>query len=534
MKRRSLIGATASLATTGFAAGGLGALGLPGQARAQNNNRVLRFVPEGNLANPDPVWTTTTIARNHALMIWDMLYGFDSKFEPQPQMLSGHEVSADGLTWRFTLRDGLLFHDGQPVRPVDCIASIQRWAKRRPLGQTLLARATAMTPLDEKRFEIKLSKPYGLMTRAFCDSCFVMPERIARTDPFQQITEYVGSGPYRFIRDEWVSGSKAVYTRFDRYVPRQEPPSFLAGGKVANFDRVEWIVMPDSSTAVAALQNGEVDWIQRPDFDLMPMLRRMRNVKTAVNDTVGVVGMIAINHLHPPFDNPRLLRAVLSAISQTDFMAAAVGAEPELFHVPCGVFTPGMPMANDAGLEVLTAPRDIARSRRLVQESGYKGEPVTIMSPSDYPIQAAFAQVAADLFKQLGITVEYASMDWGTLVQRRTSKEAPDKGGWNAFTTTYEGLTVADPSSHVPLRGNGPQAWFGWPTSPRLEALREEWLDAPDLAAQKRLAEEIQRIAFEEVPFIPLGQLFNPTAFRTEIVDIVPASFPIFWGARRA
>jgi peptide/nickel transport system substrate-binding protein len=529
MKRRTLLGATAGAAATGLLQPAL-----PRPALAQGRSRVLRFVPEGNLANPDPVWTTTTIARNHGAMIWDMLYGLDASFEPQPQMVAGHELSDDRLTWRFTLRDGLLFHDGEKVRANDCIASIRRWARRRPLGQTLLARAEEMKALDDNRFEIRLNKPYSLMLRAFADNCFIMPERISRTDPFQQISEYVGSGPFRFLRDEWVSGSRAIYARFDRYVPRQEKPSFLAGGKVAHLDRVEWIVMPDAATAVGALQTGEVDWLQRPDFDLLGMLRGMRNVKVAVNDKVGVLAMLAVNHLHPPFDNPQLLRAVLSVVNQSDFMAAAVGAEPELFHVPAGVFTPGMPMASDAGLEVLTGPRDIARARQMVKNSGYKDEPVLLMSPSDYPVQAAHAQVAADLFKQIGLNVDFASMDWGTLVQRRSSKEPPAQGGWSAFTTTYEGLTVADPSSHVPLRGNGPQGWFGWPTSPRLEALRDAWLDAPDTNDQKRIAAEMQRIAFEEVPFIPLGQLYYPTAYRTELLDLVPASFPLFWNLRKA
>lgn len=531
MKRRDLLGAAAGLAAaTPLAA----PLGLARPALAQGDARVLRFVPEGNLANPDPVWTTTTLARNHGAMIWDMLYALDARFEPQPQMALGHELSDDRLTWRFTLREGLVFHDGEPVRPIDCIASLQRWARRRPLGQTLLARAASMTAVDDRRFEIRLTKPYGLVLRAFADSCFIMPERIARTDPFQQIREYIGSGPYSFPVDEWVSGSRAVYRRNPRYLPRQEPPSFMAGGKVVHFDRVEWQVMPDPATAMGALQNGEVDWVQRPDYDLLARMRRMRDVKVAVLDKVGTIAMLGINHLHPPFDNPALLRAVLSAIDQADYMAAAIGAEPELFHVPCGVFTPGLPMASDAGMAALTAPRDLARSRRLVQESGYKGEPVVIMSPSDYPVQAALAQVTAELFKRLGLNVDFASMDWGTLVQRRTSKEPPEKGGWSLFTTTYEGLTVADPSSHVPLRGNGAQGWFGWPTSPRLEALRETWLDAPDLPTQQRIAGEMQQLAFEEVPFIPLGQVFNPTAFRSNIVDIVPASFPIFWGVRRS
>nr|WP_235034924.1 ABC transporter substrate-binding protein [Roseomonas sp. 18066] len=525
LTRRGLLGAGASLA---LAAPALA------QGNAAGNPRVLRFVPEGNLANPDPVWTTTTIARNHGAMIWDTLCGLDAQFVPQPQMLAGHALSDDRLTWRFTLREGLAFSDGEKVRPADCIASIQRWARRRPLGQTLLARTEAMVPLDDTRFEIRLNKPYGLVLQALADNCFMMPERIAKTDPFQQIREYIGSGPFTFPVDEWVSGSRAVYRRNPAYRPRDGAPSFMAGGKVAHFDRVEWLVMPDSATAMGALQNGEVDWIQRPDYDLLATMRKMRNVRVAVHDKVGVIAMLGINHIHPPFDNPKLLRAVLSAINQADYMAAAIGAEPELFRIPCGVFTPGLPMANDAGMQALTSPRDLARSRQLVQESGYKGERVVVMSPSDYPVQAAFAQVTVDLLKQLGLNIEFASMDWGTLVQRRTSKEAPEKGGWSIFTTTYEGLTVADPSSHVPLRGNGPQGWFGWPTSPRLEALRDEWLDAPDLADQKRIAGEMQVLAFEEVPFIPVGQIFNPTAYRSDIVDVVPASFPIFWGVKRA
>lgn len=527
MKRRTFL-ATAAATTLARPA-----LARPALAQAPAS-RVLRFIPEGNLNNPDPVWTTTTIARNHGLMIWDMLYALDAAFTPQPQMVAGHEVSDDGLTWRLTLRDGLVFHDGEPVRALDCVASVQRWAKRRPLGQKLLELTAEMRALDDKRFEIRLTTPYGLMLETFADWCFVMPERIARTDPFQQIQEYVGSGPFRFVRDEWISGSQAVYARFDQYQPRPEPPSFAAGGKAVHFDRVEWKVIPDPATAAAALQSGEVDWWQIAAFDLLPMLRGAEGVHVTVNDKVGVLGVLGVNHLYPPFDNPKLLRALLGAVTQAEFMEAAVGAETALSHVPAGVFTPGMPMANDAGMAVLTGPRDLARSKQAVAESGYKGETVLLMVPSDYPVQQAFGQVVADLLKKLGMTVEYASMDWGTLVGRRASKAPVDQGGWSMFPTTWEGLSVADPANNPPLRGNGKDGWFGWPTIPRLEALRDQWIAAGDFAARKAIAEEDQRVAFEEVPFIPLGQIFYPTAYRTTLLDVVPASVPVFWGARKA
>ncbi|WP_426959977.1 ABC transporter substrate-binding protein [Muricoccus radiodurans] len=524
MQRRTLLGTTAAAALSPA---------LPRPALAQSSNRVLRFVPEGNLNNPDPIWTTTTVARNHGLMIWDMPYARDDAFNPRPDMVEGHELSDDRLTWRFRLREGLLFHDGAPVRGVDVIASIRRWAKRKPLGQKLEELTEEMSSPDERTFVIRLKRPFGLMLYALADQVFIMPERIARTDAFTQITEFVGSGPYRFVRDEWVSGSQAIYTRFEGYRHRPEAPSFQAGGKVVNFDRVEWKIMPDAATAAAALNNNEVDWVQQPQVDLLPMMRRNRGVRVVVNDRIGVIGMVALNHTQPPFNNQKLRQAIIPALNQLDFVTAALGDERELYHVPAGVFTPGLPMANDEGIEALSGPRDLERARRMVRESGYNNERVVLMAPTDYPVTMAIAQVAADLFKRIGLNVEFASMDWGTLVQRRTSKEPIERGGWSAFCTTYEGLTVSDPSTHVPLRGNGPGGWFGWPTSPRLEALRDQWFEAPDLDAQKAIARQMQRIYFEEVPYLATGQHFIPTAHRANVVDIVKASFPIFWGVRK-
>lgn len=495
---------------------------------------VLRFVPQGNLSNPDPVWTTTTIARNHGLMIWDTLYAVTAGLEPRPQMVEGHEIRDDGRTWRFTLRDGLVFHDGVPVRSQDCIASIQRWAKRRGLGQRMLAQTEAMPVISDQVFEIRMSKPYELMPTALADWCFIMPERIARTSPFEQINDYTGSGPFRFVRNEWVSGSQAVYARNPRYAPRSEAPDGAAGGKIVHFDRVEWRIVPDPATAAAALQSNGVDWVETPLFDLLPNLRKSRGVQVLTNDKVGAIAMVAINHLHPPFNNPKFRRALLPAIDQQQFMAAAYGEETALFRTGVGVFTPGLPMASTAGLEVLTGKRDVDLARRLVGESGYQGEPVVLMAPSDYPDQQAYSQVIRDLMVKLGIKVDFVSMDWGTLVQRRASREPPEKGGWSMFCTTYEGMTVANPASHLPLRGNGLDGWFGWPTDPQMETLRDQWFDAPDLAAQRRICDQMQLHAFEAVPFYPVGQRFLPTALRDSLRDVVAASYPVFWGVRRA
>jgi len=379
-----------------------------------------------------------------------------------------------------------------------------------------------------------LKKPFRQMTYALgARNCFMMPERMARTPASEQIKEYVGSGPYRFLIDEWVSGAHAAWQRFDQYMPRQEKPSYFAGGKVVNFDRVEWLVQPDPATAAAALQKGEVDWVELPLIDLVPMLKNSPGVEVKVFDPFGWLMIIAFNHLHPPFDNPRLLRALLPAVDQGEFIQAVVGDQSDLGRAPVGFFTDNYPMANTAGLEALTGKRDVALAKRLVAESGYKGEPILLMSPTDQPAISQLTHVTRSLFQSVGLNVDYRSMDWATQVSRRANQGPPDKGGWNAFCTLWGGLTVSNPGSSYPLRANGKGGWFGWPTDETLEALRQNWFDAPDLPAQKTIAAAIQRRAFEVVPFMPLGQVFQPTAFRSNVSDIVKAAIPLFWGVRK-
>ena len=526
MLRRQFIQASAVAATA--------ALARPAIAQPA---RTLRFIPEGNLANADPIWTTTTVARNHGFMIYDTLFGQDESLTPKPQMVDGHEVSNDGLTWRFHLRDGLRFHDGAPVRGVDCIASIARWSRRDGMGQRIAAQLDGMDAPDDRSFTMRLKRPFPLMPTALgkgaANVCFIMPERVAKTDAFTQITDFTGSGPYRFLRDEWAPGALAAYARFDGYVPRQEAPSFVSGGKVANFDRVEWKIIPDSATSAAAMQAGEADWWQTPIVDLLPQLRRAKGVRIDTVDKVGNIEVMRFNHLHPPFDNPKMRQAVLMVVDQKEYMEAAFGEDPALWRTGVGVFTPGSPAATAVDLQALTGPRDWDGARKLVAESGYKNEKAVIISPTDYSHLQAFCQVTRELLIKLGVNVDYQSMDWGTVVQRRASKEPVDKGGWSIFCTGWEGLNLNDPAVHYPVMGNGPAAWFGWPDNPGIEAQRSRWYEAPDAAAQKAATDEIQRLAFQDVPYVPLGQFFQPIAVRDTISGVLDSPFPIFWNVKK-
>ncbi|MBR0657307.1 ABC transporter substrate-binding protein [Roseomonas arctica] len=525
MQRRGLMAGAASLALA------RPALAQPASAR------VLKYVPQTDLTVIDPVMTTAYITRHHSLMVYDQLYGMDSRLQPQPQMVEGHTLENDGLLWKFRLREGLAFHDGEPVRGVDCIASIRRWASRDALGQVLMSRVAEMAPDGDRGFAIRLRQRFGPMLETLAkigpSALFIMPARIAAAEGTRAITETVGSGPFKFVPGERVVGAKVVYERNAAYRPRESgEPDWAAGPKRVFFDRVEWHVMPDPGTAASALMNGEMDWWENPPNDLVPLLRRSRDVVVERASPLGTFGTGVFNCLHPPFDKPAVRRAVLRAMSQQDFMTAAAGADPSLWRTGVGVFTPETPLATQAGIEAITAPRDLARSRAELRAAGYNGETIVMMAPSDQQVLSALGEVGRDLFVRLGMNVDYVVSDWGTLVQRRAKKDPPAQGGWNFFHTTWNGLDGINPGIMQFLRANGDGAWFGWPTVPALEAARLAWFDAPHMEAQRENAETIQRIVFEEAPYLPSGQFFSTSAWRRGLTGVVPAIYA-FWGIRR-
>ena len=527
MQRRSFLSTIGAGAAVGLAR--------PNIAAAQGA-RVLKFVPQADLASPDPVWSTTLVTGMHGYMVWDRLFGLDVGQIPQLQMLAGAELSDAGLTWTLTLRDGLVYHDGEKVRAIDAVASIERTAKRSPLVGTMMSQVNELAAVDDMRLRFRLKKPFPLLPRALSDVA-IMPERIARTDAFSQISEIVGSGPYRFVRDGWKAGSSVVYARHEKYVPRQEPNSMYAGGLVAHFDRVEWTIMPDPSTAAAALQRGEIDWLDQPLMDLVPQLRRSPGVKVEVLDAFGNLMSMFFNCHQPPFNNAKLRRAILFAVNQQDFVDAVLGElAKELGATGVGMFPPRSPYASTAGMEGLPKNGDIAAAKRMIAESGYKGEKILLMSPSDFPSIRQESLVAEALLKGLGLNIEFASMDWGTMIARRNNNaDLPEKGGWSSYCTWWTGLSISSPAVSLPLWANGLDAKAMWrPQDAQMVQMRADWFDAPDLAAQKTIAAAIQKRAMDEVvPYVPLGLFYLPTAFRSNLTGHPQSYFPAFWGVRR-
>jgi peptide/nickel transport system substrate-binding protein len=530
MFRRNLLAA-------GAAASAVAAL--PRFAIAQAaGSRVLKMVPQANLTSLDPIWTTANITRNHGYMVFDTLYGMDAQFRPQPQMAEGHVVEQDGRRVTITLRSGLKFHDGEAVRAADCVASLARWMKRSPIGQKLAEFVDALEADGDRRLVFRLKRPFPMLTAALAQVSnsppFIMPERLARTDPFQQVREVVGSGPFRFVANEFNSGSLAVYERNPDYVPTPNgQPSLTAGPKVVHFDRVEWHIIVDASTAAAALQTGEIDWYEQPPPEIQTLLRRNRRVRVEEIDPLPLTGVLRFNHLHPPFNDKKMRQAILPAIVQSDFMQAVNGDDPSLYMTNVGIFTPGTPLANDAGLAPLTGPRSVERAKELMRAAGYTNQPMRLIGPTDILAPAALTQVGADLVRRLGFNADIMLSDWGTVVQRRTSREPVEKGGWSMLFTAFSSFDFVDPSAHFPLRGNGTGAWPGWPTIPRLEELRDAWFVAPDLPAQQAIARQIQEVAMDELPYVPVGSYLSITAHRADLTDRVKG-LALFWGLRRS
>lgn len=524
MKRREFLVASAA------------ATAVPSLVRA-NTSRVLRFIPSVDLTVLDPHWTAASITRNHTYLVFDTLFGMDGSYRMSPQMAEGYQVDDDGKRWTLTLREGLKFHDGEPVLARDCVASIRRWAQRHAFGQALMAATDGLAATDDRTISFRLKKPFPLLPDALGTVvppvAAIMPERMAKTDAFTQVKEVIGSGPYRFKADERLAGARVVYERFADYRPRERgTPDWTAGPKIVHFDRVQWTVIPEASTAAAALQTGEQDWWEAVNLDLLPRLRRERNIKTIGLDPSGSIAFMCMNHQQAPFDNPGIRRALMGAVNQEDFMQAAAGTDLSMWRTGVGFFCPTSPMANTAGLEALTSPRDVKRVREQIAAAGYKGERVVLIAPGDLGHLKRWADVGADMMVKVGLNIDYQLTDWGTMQQRRQKMDPVDQGGWSCYFSGIDGTTALSPAVNFLLRGNGIKGYLGWPTSAKIEELRDAWFDAPDLAAQQRIAAELQLQAFQDVPYIPLGQYYPHTAYRTDLTDVLNG-FAVFWNVRR-
>jgi peptide/nickel transport system substrate-binding protein len=508
---------------------------LGGGPRPAGAETTLRVVMHSDLKIVDPIWTTAYIVRNHGYMIYDTLFAMDAKGEIRPQMVDKYEVSADRLTYTMTLRDGLLWHDGKPVTAEDCVASIKRWAAKDSMGQKMMGFVKDVQVVNAKTFRILLKEPTGLVLGALgkpsSNVPFMMPKRVAETDPNTQISDFTGSGPFVFKKDEWKPGDKAVYVKFAQYKPRPEPPSALAGGKVVKVDRVEWKWIPDHQTAINALLAGEVDYLEAPPHDLYPVLRQDPNVRLVNGNPLGNQYTFRFNVLHKPFDNAKVRQAVLYAFNQEDFLKAVIG-DPNWYKT-CKSFYPcGSPLATTKGMEGLLES-NFEKARALLKEAGYDGTPIVLMHSTDLAVLTNLAPVAKSLMEKAGFKVDMQSMDWQTLVARRAKKDPPQAGGWHAFLTSWVSADILNPVMMGFLNASCDRAMFGWPCDKEIESLRDQFARETNPVREKAIAEAVQVRATIYPTHIPLGQWYGALAVRKNVDGMIEAPVTVFWNVEK-
>jgi len=504
-------------------------------ASAAGAETVLRVNMHSDLKIVDPIWTTAYMSRNYGYMVYDTLFAMNSKGEVKPQMIDKYSVSDDGKTYSFSLRSGLKFHDGAPVTSEDVIASVKRWGAKDAMGQKMMSYVAEMKATGASTFEFHLNEPTGLIVQALgkpsSNVPFIMPARIAATAPGEQISEYVGSGPYVFLKDEWKPGDKAEFAKFKDYVPRNEPGDGLAGGKQVYVDKVVWKVIRDQQTKMNALSKGEIDVIESPSHDLLPLMEKDPNIKLVDLNPFGFQYTFRYNHIHPPFDNPKIRQALLYAFNQEDFLQSVI-SDPNYYKVCKAMFICGTPLASEKGFED-KFESNLKKARALVKEAGYDGTPVILMHPTDLTVLANLAPVAKDLMEKIGLEVDMQSMDWQTLVARRNKRDKPSEGGWNAFITAWASVDNANPLTTPFLNAACDKALFGWPCDKQIQALRDKYAVETDPAKQKALVEQIQERMAEAPTHIHLGQWYQPTAMGKNVSGAPVSPVSAFWGYKK-
>jgi peptide/nickel transport system substrate-binding protein len=524
---------------TSLAAGAVAAA-LPRHVMAQSAppvSKTIRAVMQADLRVFDPIWTTADITAMHGGMVYDMLFAMDGNLAPQPQMVGKWSLSDDKKLYTFELRDGLGFHDGAPVTAADCVASIRRWASVDAGGQAMMERVKDISKKDDKTFIISMKQPFGplldQLAKPISRCCFIMREKDAMKPATEQVSENIGSGPFKWNAAEAKPGVHYIYDRNEKYVPRQDPTSGAAGAKVVKVERVVWENIGDQQTAMAALQNGEIDFYETPPTDLLGQLQSDPNIKVDVFNKGGNIVIMRLNFLHKPFSELKARQALLYLINQNDMMKASFG-DPKYYGALDSIFGSNTPYVNDENTDWFRHGVDLDRARQLIKDSGYNGESCVVLQATNVAVMSNCEQLITAQLKKVGVNATLAPSDWGGVVTRRTVKTPDDQGGWDIFVTWDSDYSHSDPIGLATFQASGDNAWYGWPKSDEYEALRAKWADAGTQAEQKVLARQMQKVWWDFVPTVLCGRFVQPVAYRANTKGWIamPEALP-FWNVEK-
>ncbi|MDE5466245.1 ABC transporter substrate-binding protein [Bradyrhizobium sp. CSS354] len=526
------------LIKTSLAAGT--AASMPSIIRAQTAptaTRTVRVVKSGDLRVFDPIFTTAGISAEHGLAIYDTLFSLDSKLTPQPQMVGKWSVSDDKKAYTFELRDGLGWHDGTPVTAADCVASIRRWAEVAPGGKLIMARAQDISKKDDKTFTIALKEPLGtlidLLTGVATPFLFIMREKDATRPATEQVTANIGSGPFRFNEALAKPGASFTYDRNEKYVPRSETSDGFSGGKIVKVDRVIWENIANQQTAFAALRAGEIDYQENLSSDLYSAVESDPNLTLQLLDKSGYVQLLLMNSLQKPFNSVKARQAMLHLVDQ-EACSRINTPDPKYSSIVTSMFGNTL-YSNDENTGWYKKGGDPEQAKQLFKESGYAGEKVVILQPTNFVGLSNVALFLAGALRKIGINAEVAPSDWGGVITRRSNRGPVETGGWSIIVTSVTGATLAEPLTTPWLTAEGDKGFTGWARNDEYEALRAQWGDTATLAERQALARKMQRVWWDFAPQVVLGQGVYPIARRKALTGLIgmPIALPM-WNMQKA
>jgi peptide/nickel transport system substrate-binding protein len=509
---------------------------LTGTAWGQTPGTVLKVAPSADVQELDPTRGRNLISRIYSQMVFDTLFALDHTLSPKPMMVDRETVSDDRLTYTFTLRAGLKFHDGSPVTTRDVIASLNRWLDGTTVGAPLKSRIASLSAIDDLTFTLVLKEPFGLiefmLAGAGAPIPGIMREKDANRPESEAMTTPIGSGPFRYVASERVSGHRVVFERNADYAVRPEPPDGLAGGKIVKVDRVEWTIMPDNTTTAAALANGEIDFWEGIAPDLVPYLRS-HDVVVRRTNALPSMALIRPNFQVPPFNDVRARRALALLFDQRELLAAVAG--DSMKWETCYAFTIcGGPFSSEVGSEPYRKV-DVAKAKELLAEAGYKGEKLVLLATPTLPPINAMSQVVEQRLRDAGIPVDLQMVDFAAMFKRMNTADL-DAGGasWHLFTYYAIGSAWYHPLTNITLDLScDKKNWAGFPCDPEGETLRQKFLSAPDDAARKQAFEILQRHLWEFIPYVPEGQFDVASAYRQDLSGVLAAYVQPYWNIER-
>lgn len=487
-------------------------------------------VLEGDLKVLDPYATNAYITRNAAYLYYDTLLDVTASGEIKPQMLDSWTISPDGMTYDFKLRSGLMFHDGAPVTAEDAVASIQRFEARRPTGKMLASYSKELVVTGNDSFRLVLKEPFGHVITTLANPIFVMPARFARQDSKEPVTDPIGSGPFMFNKKKWVPGSKAVFDKFSGYKPRGEAADGFTGGKVVKVDSVVFRTIEDPATRIAALQAGEVDYVERVPFDLLPLIQSDPSVK--ISKPVGnsiKLGWLSFQNAHPPFNDPRIRRAAAHAINAKEIMAA-MGIPADMARPDCrSIYTCDSIYTNEGGVIAY----DPKKAKELLAEAGYDGTPVLSLHTTNISTISTPASVIEDQLRRVGFNIKTAAGEFNTVFTRWYNNEPVDKGGWSMLVMHINRDDLANPINNYFVSSNCNGNFPGKVCVQAAADKFREFLRESDVTKGKALAKDIQIGLYSGASSASWGQFAIPSAWRHELKGFISMGVPIFWNVTK-